>query len=86
MQGFRDLFFKAASQVCAILLMMQEDVEGFIAKVKQEYYIAGVNNKKLSERLFERDGKDGWRPIIGWENVIFASPPGSGGAILDLRK
>ncbi|BDA42361.1 N-acetylgalactosamine kinase [Coccomyxa sp. Obi] len=70
---------------CTVSLVRQEDVEGFIAKVKQEYYVAGVNDKKLSERLFERDGEDGWRPIIGWQNVIFASPPGSGGAILDLR-
>lgn len=63
---------------------MQENVDAFITKVKQDYYVAGVNSGDLSERYFKSDGQGGWTPVAGWENVIFASPPGSGGAILKL--
>lgn len=76
---------------------MQDKVQQFIAEVKREYYLAEVNRegglpkeevKKDGKKvvLWEKDGEDSWRPTAGWENVIFASPPGSGGAILNLRQ
>ncbi|KAK9909559.1 hypothetical protein WJX75_004129 [Coccomyxa subellipsoidea] len=81
---------------CTVSLVPQDKVEQFIAEVKREYYMAEVNRKgglpkeevkKDGKKvvLWEKDGED-WRPTAGWENVIFASPPGSGGAILNFRQ
>lgn len=67
-------------------MLVQGKVESFIAEVKQNYYMAKLEAKKLSQKDFKEDGKGGWEPVVGWKNVIFASPPGSGGAILDLTK
>jgi hypothetical protein len=57
-------------------------VEDFIAKVKEEYYIKGVKAGKPLANLQEVDGKV--EPAAGWDDIIFASRPGSGGAMLKL--
>lgn len=58
-------------------------MEDFIATVKREYYIKNVKADKPLAFFF--DQKDGdVAPKAGWENTIFASRPGSGGATLML--
>ena len=57
----------------------------FIERVKAEYYEEGVRGGLLPADLFEDDAKTGGvRPRAGWDAVIFASRPGSGGAVLQL--
>ncbi len=63
----------------------QADVGAFIEKVKSEYYQDGVREGLLPADLFEDVAKSGGvRPKAGWDAVIFASRPGSGGAVLQL--
>ena len=72
----------------------QADAEAFIEQVKREYYVAGAKKaqeegqKGGPERVPLRDdfeAVDGrLQPAYGWDNVIFASRPGSGGADLHL--
>jgi hypothetical protein len=61
----------------------QDKVEDFIAKVKTEYYIKNVKADKPLTYFFEQKGGS-VEPKAGWDTVIFASRPGSGGAILKL--
>ena len=71
----------------------QADAEAFIEQVKREYYVAGA--KKAKEGGAKGGGRvplrDDFEPVngslqptYGWDNVIFASRPGSGGAVLHL--
>lgn len=64
---------------------MQADVESFIDTVKQKYYVEGVAKGLLQPALFEEtDGGRSCVPKAGWDAVVFASRPGSGGAVLKL--
>ena len=64
----------------------QENVEGFIQALQQLYYEA---YERIPEEYFDipksilEAGKHR-KPKAGWTNIIFASRPSSGGAILKL--
>ena len=63
----------------------QAEVDAFIEAVKAEYYEKGIKEGLLPADLFEDDAKTGGvKPKAGWDAVIFASRPGSGGAVLQL--
>lgn len=60
-------------------------MDAFIEEVKAEYYQKGVREGLLPADLFEEDARSGGvRPKAGWNAVVFASRPGSGGAVLQL--
>ena len=60
---------------------LQERVESFIRLLQQEYY---AEYDKIPQEYFLPDAVIGRRPKAGWENIVFASRPSSGGAILKL--
>lgn len=68
-----------SSHTCVFTL--QERVESFIRMLQQEYY---AEYDKIPEEYFLPDAVIGRRPKAGWENIVFASRPSSGGAILKL--
>ena len=67
-------------------LRAQENVEGFIQALQQDYY---ETYERIPEEYFDipksipEAGKHR-KPKAGWTNIVFASRPSSGGAILKL--
>ena len=61
---------------------LQEKEKSFIEMLQQEYYAV---YDKIPEEYFKPDAKSGGRvPKADWEDIVFASRPSSGGAILKL--
>ena len=69
-----------------VSLRAQENVEGFIQALQQDYY---ETYQRIPEEYFDipksipEAGKHR-KPKAGWTNIVFASRPSSGGAILKL--
>ena len=67
-------------------LRAQDNVEGFIQALQQDYY---ETYERIPEEYFDipksipEAGKHR-KPKAGWTNIVFASRPSSGGAILKL--
>ena len=60
---------------------VQEKVVSFIRMLQGEYY---AEYDRIPQEYFVPDAVMGRKPKAGWDNIVFASRPSSGGAILKL--